>query len=239
MSYRLLDRFRETFEGQPYQHRNSTLGDLIAIELFEDLIELNGPASSLLKARVADQSRVLNRANRARGIVARRGDGTFGERVPSAEAVEERTFAVARGQIATVEIGIEVKILAKAMLKQIDRVIGDLEKQVAPFKRGGEHPICVGIVGVNFASQYLSFEGDRTYLTDGRRYKHPIDEAAKAEQRLVAGAKSAFNQLLILRFRATNLEPYPFEWVNPSGTEDDYSTALVRISRAYDERFGR
>ena len=36
-SFRLLDRFRATFEGVRYLHRSSKLGDLIALELYEDL----------------------------------------------------------------------------------------------------------------------------------------------------------------------------------------------------------
>lgn len=35
--------------------------------------------------------------------------------------------------MATIEIGVEVKILAKAMIKQIDRVTGDLTKQVGQY----------------------------------------------------------------------------------------------------------
>ena len=239
MSYRLLDKFRDTFEGQPYLHRRSNLGDLIALELFEDLIELGGSASGALTERVAERSRVVNRANRRRGVVARRGDGTFGERVPSAEAVMEDGYAVARGQLATVEIGIEVKILGKAMLKQIGRVASDLGEQVEQFRRGGGNPICVGIVGINSASQYVSFEGDRSYPTDGTKYKHPSQEAEAIERRLMGNARPHFDEFVILRFRATNLEPFPFEWVDPSATEDDYAASLVRISRAYDERFSR
>ena len=237
MTYRLLDKFRATFEGQPYLHRRSNLGDAIALEIFEDLIELDGSASRALKARVAERSRIVNRANQRRGVVARRGDGTFGERVPSAEAVLEEGFSVARGQIATVEIGVETKILAKAMLKQIGRVGTTLGDQAGQFRRGGGNPICVAIVGINSATQYLSFERDRRYLTDGKGQKHPRDEAAEAERRLVEHAKPQFDEFVVLRFRATNLEPYPFEWVDAQGTEYDYAAALVRISRAYDERF--
>ena len=239
MRYRLLDKFRSTFEGQGYNHRQSTLGDAIAIELFEDLVRLDGSASSALKARVAERSRVLNRANQTRGVVARRGDGTFGERVPGAEAVMEEGSEVARGQIAMVEIGIEVKIIAKAMKKQKDRVASDLSKQAQQFRLRAENAICIGIVGINFATQYLSFEGDRPFPTDGRKYKHPIDEAADVEQWLTDAAGSDFDEFLTLRFRATNMAPFPFEWVDPKGTELDYSAALVRISRAYDERFAR
>jgi len=239
VTYRLLDRFRSTFEGQRYLHRRSTLGDLVASELPEDLIELDRFASTVLKARVTEGSRVLNRANRTRGRVARRGDGTFGERVPSAEAVVEKGFSVARAETATVEIGIEVKILAKAMGKQIDRVASDLSKQAAQFRLGGGKPICVGIIGINRANQYVSFEGDRSYLTDGKRHMHPSTEAAQAEQALLERIKLDFDEVVVLRFRATNLEPYPFEWVDERDTEREYSAALVRISRAYDERFAR
>ena len=239
MSYRLLDKFRSTFEGQPYLHRQSNLGDAIARELFEDLIALGGQASGTLMERVAERSRLVSLANRRRGSGGRRGDGTLGERVPSAEAVTEDGYEVARGQIAALEIGVEIKILAKAMLKQIGRLTNDLGEQAEQFRRGDGNPICVGIVGINSASQYVSFEGDRSYLTDGKKYVHPSQEAAAAERRLKANAKPHFDAFVILRFRATNLEPYPFEWVDPSGTEHDYSTALVRISRAYDERFGR
>jgi hypothetical protein len=42
---------------------------------------------------------------------------------------------------------------------------------------------------------------------------------------------------LILRYRATNAAPYPFEWVNREATELDYGAALTRISREYDKRF--
>jgi hypothetical protein len=37
------------------------------------------------------------------------------------------------------------------MIKQIDRVTGDLQKQVPQFPRGGGNPICVALVGINHA----------------------------------------------------------------------------------------
>jgi hypothetical protein len=46
-----------------------------------------------------------------------------------------------------------------------------------------------------------------------------------------------FDELLILRFRATNLEPFPFEWVNADATRQDYGAFLVRMSRHFDQRF--
>jgi hypothetical protein len=48
-------------------------------------------------------------------------------------AIVDLSFAVARGPIANVELGIEVKILANAIIKQIGRVQTDLVSQVAEF----------------------------------------------------------------------------------------------------------
>lgn len=181
---------------------------------------------------------MINIANRRRGIEARRGDGTFGEIIPGERSLVDAGFVVGRGQIATVEIGTEVKVLAKAMIKQIDRVINDLRNQVAQFKRGGGNPVCVGIVGVNRANRYVSFEGDREYPTTGRAgAPHPSQEAAEAERRLRALAAPAFDEFLMLRYRATNEDPFPFEWVNYDESRLDYGAALARISREYETRF--
>lgn len=237
MPYRLLERFRHTFEGQKYLHRSSKLGDVIASELSEDLFALG--ASSAFTARIRERSRVLNRDNRRRGIVARRGDGTFGERVPNAEVLLEDGFRVARGQIATVEVGVEVKILSKAMLKQIGRVTTVLRDQVEEFRRGGGNPICVGIVGINAADHVTTYEGARAYPTDGRKYPHPAQEAVAAERRLLEDAGAYFDEFVVLRFRATNEPPFPFGWVDAEGTDLDYGAALVRISHEYDARFVR
>src|SRR5208283_3238378 len=141
--YSLLKEFRSLFEGTQYLHRNSSLGDRVASYLYEDLYALR--KSSKLNERIAAGIRVLNTQNRTVGIARRRGDGTFGELVPSATAVEVEGFAVSRGPVATIEIGVETKILAKAMIKQIDRVIGDLGRQVEEFRKTGGNPVCVGI----------------------------------------------------------------------------------------------
>ena len=147
--YALLRTFRGLFEGKPYLHRKSNLGDLVASQLYEDLIAIN--KSAKLVQRVQHHERVVNLRNVMIGRPGRRGDGTFGELVPAAVAVTEKGMLVARGPVATIEIGAETKILAKAMIKQIDRVIGDLVRQVDEFKRGGGTPICLGLVGVNFS----------------------------------------------------------------------------------------
>jgi hypothetical protein len=236
VSYRLLDEFGKLFDGQRYLHRKSTSGDFVAMHLYEDLRAVN--KSRILRSRIDEQSRVLNVQNRRRGIDARRGDGTFGELIPNVEAIADPGYAVARGPIATVEIGCEIKILAKAMIKQIDRVIGDLIKQVAHFRRGAGQPICVGVVGINHAAEYTSYERRRAWPTDGSAsYRHPVQEASAAESRLLIQAKPSFDEFLVLRFRATNRKPYPFEWLDESATKLDYGAILTRISREYDRRF--
>jgi hypothetical protein len=234
-SYALLRTFRGLFEGRPYFHRDSSLGDRVASYLFEDLYVLN--KSSKLHDRIDAHTRVLNSQNLTVGIARRRGDGTFGERVPAAQAIIDPGFAVARGPVATIEIGVETKILAKAMIKQIDRVIGDLVRQTEEFKKRGGQPLCVGVVGVNFADQYTSYEADRTFPTDGRKYKHPIQEAADAIARLQLRALPAFDEFLTLCFKASNQSPNLFSWVDENQTALEYSALLTRVSREYDRRF--
>jgi hypothetical protein len=147
-------------------------------------------------------------------------------------------YKVARGPIATVEIGVEVKVLAKAMIKQIDRVKSDLAHQVQHFKRkaGSSQPICVGVVGINYAQVTTSYEGDRSYRTDGSKFKHPFQEAEQAHLRL-ADVAHQYDEFLILKYRATNEPPYPFEWVNQKETTQEYGAALIRISNEYQRRF--
>jgi hypothetical protein len=232
---RLLKRFESIFSGQVYKHRRSNLGDLIAIEFYEDLVSLK--KSTKLASRISSHDRVINLRNITIGKKTRRGDGTLGELVPTAVAVVERGFAVARGPTANLEIGAEAKILAKAMIKQIDRVIGDLKRQLEMFKKQGGNPICIGFVGINYANEYTSYEGDRAFPTDGKRYPHPIQEAKAAEIRLVNEAKPSFDEFLILPFKATNSEPYPFEWVNHRDLQLEYGALLTRVAREYDSRF--
>jgi hypothetical protein len=205
------------------------------MHLYEDLLAI-GRSPKLVTA-IEERRSVLNVQNRTRGIKTRRGDGTLGEVVPGEKPIVDSGFDVARGPIATVEIGVEVKILAKAMIKQIDRVIGDLRKQVEHFKRSG-NPICVGIVGINHAKHTVGYEGDRATPTTGRGgYLHPIQEAPEAERRLRAEAAPTFDEFIVLRYRATNEDPFPFEWVDYSATRQDYGAALARISREYEKRF--
>lgn len=234
-TFALLQTFEGLFSGKKYEHRNSTLGDLVACQLYEDLAKL--ARSPKLVSRVTGKECVVNLANKAVGKKSRRGDGTFGELVPTAMALTEEGLLVARGEIANIQIGAETKILAKAMIKQIDRVIGDLVRQVEEFRKTGGQPICVGLVGINCAATYTSYEGERPWPTDGKKHKHPIQEASEAEQRILARAAPAFDEFQVLRFRATNVEPYPFAWTDYGQTAKEYSALLVRLSREYDRRF--
>jgi hypothetical protein len=235
-SYRLLDAFEKTFRGVVYRHRRSNVGNLIAVQLYEDLYTL-GKSRKLID-RINEKQCALNIIGDLTGITARRADGTFGERNPSVPAVDEANCVVARSHLATVEISIEVKILAKAMIKQIDRVGSDLRGQVAHFRQGGGDPISVGIVGINHAERYTSFEGERAFTTTGRGgYKHPIQEARAAETRLEHIAKPHFDEFFFLHFQATNEPPYPFDWLDQVKTQAEYGAVLTRISRKYDKRF--
>jgi len=229
--------FRRLFEGRIYKHRNSSQGDFVAMHLYEDLITIKR-SSKLIDAAINRKDRVLNAQNKRRGVEARRGDGTFDDLIPGEKPITDRGYLIARGPIATVEIGIEVKVLAKAMIKQIDRVINDLRNQVVQFKRGGGHPICVAIVGINQAESTVGYEGDRPFPTTGRQgFLHPFQEASEAERRLRAEAAPEFDEFLVLRFKATNAPPHPFEWVNYNETRLDYAAALSRISARYQQRF--
>lgn len=207
----------------------------MAMHLYEDLIQI--ARSPKLVREIEDRRRVLNVQNKRHGIAARRGDGTFGEIIPGEAPIIDEGFRVARGLVATVEIGIEVKILAKAMIKQIDRVISDLKNQVVEFGKGGSKPICVGIVGVNHADRYVGYEGDRSYPTTGKGgFLHPSQEAGEAERRLRELAAPAFDEFLILKYKATNEQPYPFAWADYDGTGRDYGAVLTRISSKYQQR---
>jgi hypothetical protein len=115
LNYRLLASFRALFEGNQYLHRRSTLGDSVAREFYEDLYNLGRSPS--LNERIDRSVAVLNAQNRRVGIPARRGDGTFGELVPGAAAKKDEDHRVALGPISNVQIGVEVKILFKAMIK--------------------------------------------------------------------------------------------------------------------------
>jgi hypothetical protein len=123
------------------------------------------------------------------------------------------------------------------MIKQIDRVVGDLRRQSQIFKQQGGNPICIGFVGVNYADKYTSYEGKRKFATDGKTYKHPIQESLSAEERLKIDARPFFDEFLVVRFHATNTVPYPFSWVDLEQLRLQYNALLTRVCREYDKRF--
>ena len=66
------ERFRNVFDGTRYKHRDSSIGDSIAIELYEDLHNLH--KSSKLISRIENHERVINVQNVRQGVKARRGE---------------------------------------------------------------------------------------------------------------------------------------------------------------------
>jgi DNA methylase len=202
----IVKSVRSLFDEVEYRHRDSSLGDSVASYLPEDLYALNRSVG--LNALIESVARVLNARNTLRGIKSRRGDSTFGELIPHTNTMSVPGFIVCRGEVATVEIGTE------AMIKQIDRVIGDLTRQVEQFHAAGGEPICVRIVGINWSDRYTSLEGDKLWPTNGRNHKHPVQEAAEAEKRLISIAAPAFDEFVVLRFRARNEHPFIFEWLD-------------------------
>lgn len=232
MDYRLLSQFEDTFRGIPYVHRNSQLGNRIADYLFDDLYALRD--DSRLKRDVDAGRVVLNPKGISPGVEARRGDGSFGDLLPGHAARQRPAHLIPVGPTAGVDIGAEVKILAKAMIKQIDRVISDLCGQAVHFREKSPHAVSVGIVGVNHAHAYTSYEGSREYPTNGRDQPHPDQEADEAIQRLMQRADGCFEEFLAIPFRATNEPPYPFEWVDRLRIEDAYGAMLLRLLRRYE-----
>ena len=232
MSYRLLETFQDLFQGKVFRHRSSNQGDKVAIQFFEDLYDLGRSRKYLDRAAMGLS--VLNVANTRVGVSARRGDGSFGEIVPNVAPVTVEGCNIKRGPIATIEIGIEVKIVQKAMVRQIGRVISDLKDQVEHFKRRRGTPITVALVGINHAPHYVSYEGEKPWPTTGKgKYKHPYQEAAEVERRLYEQAAPNFDEFLVLPFIATNADPYAFAWVNENKMQLDYGAILVRVSNTF------
>jgi hypothetical protein len=231
--FKLLAKFEDTFRGDRYIHRNSQLGNRVADYLFDDLYDLQ--SDSKFRQDVDAGKVALNPKGISPGLKARRGDGSFGPVVPGHSPQPFLGHVVSIAPTAEVDIGAEVKILAKAMIKQIDRVISDLCGQSGHFRTKSPDAISVGIVGINVSQRYVSYEGDRSYPT-GDFGPHPFQEAPEAERRLVSSAEPCFDEFLVLPFLATNEPPYPFEWARAQHTRDAYASVLLRLLRAYGRR---
>lgn len=234
--FALLQAFRREFEGILYRHRNNSIGNRVVEHLYEDL--LTHGESQKFATRVRAGMRVLNPKNKSPGIIARRGDGSFGPIVPETAAHSVPGFAVARGSTAGIEIGTEIKIFAKSMSKQVGRVIPVLNDQAAQFRKKSNEAITIGIVGVNHADQYVSYERDTTYPTTGTSdAPHPSQEAGATIARLRREVESKFDEFLVLRFRATNVTPHPFAWVSESEAVHEYAAMVARVAALYERRF--
>lgn len=227
---RLLQEFESVFRDKIYRHRVSNTGDVIASCLYEDLLTLGG--SPKLVQRIQSNLVAVNTSNQIKGKKGRRGDGTFGKVIPGEHPSIVSGFAVPRAPVATLEIGAEVKIMATKMIAQIDRVMSDLLGQGLTFKRHNARTITVGVVGVNFANEYTGYEGDRAYDA----HTPPGREAAEVVRRLEQ-VRAGFDELLILKFRATNRPPHNFEWVSLTDARQEYRSILVRVSDEYETRF--
>lgn len=238
MANRLLNEFEEAFRDKVYRHRSSNTGDRIASYLYEDLIDLGKSSDRFgkLVTRVDSGRNVLNTLNLVKGKkllkgkTGRRGDGTFGELIPGETPTQLPGFSVKRGPVANVEIGIEMKIVAKAMAKQLDRVISGVRHQADIFRQLNSNAITVAIVGINYADQYDSYEGERVFT--GK----PSKESAKTYERLEREIDNV-DELILLPFTATNRSPFPFSWPKSANTVQNYNAALIRIGNLYDARF--
>jgi hypothetical protein len=234
--FAMLEQYRKAFEHQNYRHRDNSIGNRIVDFVYEDLYAYG--TSSKFRTRVDQRQCVVNPRNESPGVDARRGDGSFGDLVPGQSARSVPGYVVARGMTASVQIGTEIKIIAKAMRKNVGRVTSVLQHQAVAFREKESKAITIGVVGVNHAESYLSFEGDRAFPTTGKSAApHPIQEADTAIATLKRDAAPHFDEFLFLRFVATNKEPYPFAWVDEADVQRDYGALLARVSRLYEQRF--
>lgn len=147
-SFRLLDQFATTFRNGPYRHRSSTLGNQIARQLFEDL--LFHEVSHLLSQRMLSGREIVTISGEIYGRRRVRRNDSFSGRPPAGE-LDIRivpTCQVKEGVIAEPHIGCEVKILAKAQQKQIDRVLNDLRGFAVRMRRLHARCLNVAIAGV-------------------------------------------------------------------------------------------
>ena len=230
--FRLLETFRTTFAGTVYKHRDSTLGNKIGRQLFEDL--LTHQVSLIYGEHVGRGAGVVNRSGKILTPRAmRRNDSIFGK-PPVGASLDPpaQGYSIREGPVAEPRIGCEVKIIAKSQQKQIDRVISDLDNFGLRMKGLSQECINVAVIGVNQESNYVGHEGKRAFKHKLRQ-QEPVTVIAKLREHLLG----RYDELLVLRFRATNQSPFPFEWFDTSQIELDYGAALTRIGELYQRRF--
>lgn len=115
--------------------------NIVATHLYEDLYD-HGGCPKFNEHVVAGQC-VVNVGGSTRGVKARRGDGTFGTIVPGSDPLKAEGFVVLQGMVALTHIGAELKIIATAHLKQIDRVLNDLRGSATSLKEKSANAITV------------------------------------------------------------------------------------------------
>ena len=231
-AFRLISQFESTFLQGPYLHRSPSLGNKIARALFEDLATHR--VSTVLLNRFRAHEEIVTMSGEIYGRKRVRRNDSFSGKPPAGELDIRRAdgFVVSEGVIAEPHMGCEVKILAKAQQKQIDRVLNDLRGFGVRMR--GLHTRCinVAVVGVNHEAEYVSYEGTREYRDSLRP-----NEAVQTQER-IREIEDVFDEVLILAFRATNEGPaFPFSWVDRERTRRDYGAILTRIGSLYDERF--
>jgi len=138
--------------------------------------------------------------------------------------------------VALTHIGAEFKIVATAHLKQIDRVLQDLTGSAVSLKEKSASAITVGFAAVNYSEGWTGMEGTRSFPVV-RKPHRALQESEETSRRLLETARPAFDEFVLLKFKATNQPPFPFSWLNSSGTASDYGAAVVRIADLYDRRF--
>jgi hypothetical protein len=232
--FKLLAAFENVFHHNVYKHRQSTVGNAVAAQLYEDMFD--DGTSGKFQSRILSGRCVVNVEGSTRGVKVRRGDGTFGAIVSGADSVRMPGCHVARGMVALTQIGAESKFVATAHLKQIDRVINDLTGSAKSLKAKSPSAITVGLAAVNYSEHWTGMEGARSFPVQ-RTSKRAQAESDETCRRLIELAAPAFDELILLRFRATNQPPFPFAWIDPSGIAADYGAALVRLGSLYETRF--
>jgi len=108
----------------------------------------------------------------------------------------------------------------------------------------------VSTIAVNHAPHTVGYEGSRAWPTGWienvdaatgktkRQYHpHPIKEADEAIKRLNEDVRPYYDEMIVLRYQATNEPPFPFAWLDPATTQREYAAALTKISRAYEQQF--
>lgn len=230
--FRLLESFKRTFAGAIYKHRDSTLGNRIGRELFEDCLahQVSHRYGEHARARAV----VVNSGGRIHTPKAiRRNDSVLGKPPAGVRVVPAKAgFSVSEGPVAEPRIGCEVKILAKSQQKQIDRVINDLDGFATRMRSLSRKCINVAIVGVNHEPDYEGHEGQRTFK-DRLKNREPAKVTAKLREELLG----RYDELIILPFKATNQPPYPFSWLSERRVDLDYGAALTRLGELYQQRF--